>query len=297
LKPRLLPYVAASVTGIQVGAALVASEAIVDDIGPAGLGFWRYLIASAVLIPFWITSKHVRVARHHIFPISLIGFGQFGVLIALLNVAVLLAASSRVSFVFATLPFATLAFERLIFHNRMGLKEVYAIVISFVGIAFLIGADLYAETIARSEGIGLLAALAATLTGAICSIFLRPYVRRYGAVQVSLLAMLASLIPLGMMASLETQGHLMANLSGLNTIIVVSIGLSSGIGFWCWLYALSHAPAGHVTAFLGLSPVTAVILSIAMDREPLTISVLAALLLVIGALSFLIFPSTANSRT
>jgi len=290
-----MPYFAASVTGIQVGAALVASEAVVNDIGPAGLGFWRYLIASVILVPFWVASKQVRIARRDILPISLIGFGQFGILIALLNVAVLWAASARVSFVFATLPFATIAFERIIFQTRMGLKEICAIAISLVGIAVLLGAELYAENISITEGMGLLAALAATFTGAVCCLFLRPYVCRYGAVQVSLLAMMASLLPLGLTAVLEPQGLWLVSWSNLNAIIVVSIGLSSGIGFWCWLYALSHAPAGHVTAFLGLSPVTAVILSFAFDGESLTMSTLFALLLVIGALSFLIFPSTEKS--
>ncbi len=47
---RYLPNIAASFTGIQVGAALVASEVVVEMTGAAGLGFWRYLIASIVLI-------------------------------------------------------------------------------------------------------------------------------------------------------------------------------------------------------------------------------------------------------
>ena len=107
---RFLPYVAASFTGIQVGAALVASEAVVETTGAAGLGFWRYLIASVVLVPFWIASQSPRIRRSDFWSISVIGVGQFGLLIAMLNIAVLLASSARVSFIFATLPLATLAF-------------------------------------------------------------------------------------------------------------------------------------------------------------------------------------------
>ena len=106
---RFLPYLAASFTGIQVGAALVASEAVVEKTGAAGLGFWRYLIA----------SRKPRIGRGDLLPISIIGIGQFGLLIAMLNVAVFLASSARVSFVFAALPLATLAFERMIFHMRI----------------------------------------------------------------------------------------------------------------------------------------------------------------------------------
>jgi threonine/homoserine efflux transporter RhtA len=73
---RFLPYLAASFTGIQVGAALVASEAVVEKTGAAGLGFWRYLIASIVLVPFWIASRKPRIGRGDLLPISIIGIGQ-----------------------------------------------------------------------------------------------------------------------------------------------------------------------------------------------------------------------------
>jgi drug/metabolite transporter (DMT)-like permease len=292
---RFLPYLAASFTGIQVGAALVASEAVVETTGAAGLGFWRYLIASIVLVPFWIASRKPCIGRGDLLPISIIGIGQFGLLIAMLNVAVLLASSARVSFVFAALPLATLAFERMIFHMRISKAETLAILLSLLGIAVLLGTDLYASATGPFEVLGLLAALVATLTGAVCSVYLRPYVRRYGGVQVSLLAMLASLVPLGAFAALESQGLSTGGSTYATVLLVVGIGLSSGAGFWCWLYALSHIPAGHVTAFLGLSPITAALLSVAFNNESTTASVIAALGLVVAALLVLVFAKGTKS--
>lgn len=292
---RFLPHLAASFTGIQVGAALVASEAVVGTTGAAGLGFWRYLIASVMMLPFWVASQKPRIGRRDFAPISIIGIGQFGLLIAMLNIAVLLASSARVSFIFATLPLVTLGFERARFHTRIGKMETMAILLSLLGIAVLLGTDLCASATGSFEFLGLFAALIATLTGAVCSVYLRPYVHRYGGVQVSLLAMLASLIPLGALAVLETQRFLPDDWTKATALVVLGIGLSSGAGFWCWLYALSRIPAGHVTAFLGLSPVTATILSIVFKDDPLTLSVTIALGLVIAALLVLVFVKGAKS--
>lgn len=292
---RFLPYLAASFTGIQVGAALVASEAVVETTGAAGLGFWRYVIASVVLVPFWVATQKPRIGRNDFAPISIIGIGQFGLLIAMLNIAVLLASSARVSFIFATLPLVTLAFERARFQTRIGKMETLAILLSVLGIALLLGSDLSASAKGPFEFLGLLAAVTATLTGAVCSVYLRPFVRRYGGVQVSLLAMLASLIPLGAVAAFEAQGLSPDGWTTTIILLVLGIGLSSGAGFWCWLYALSHIPAGHVTAFLGLSPVTATVLSIIFKGDLPTISVIMALSLVVAALLVLVFAKGARS--
>lgn len=286
---QFLPYAAASFTGIQVGAALIASEAVVETTGAAGLGFWRYLIASVVLVPFWIASQKPRISRSDLWPVSVIGIGQFGLLIVMLNIAVLLASSARVSFIFATLPIATLAFERVLRHTRISKVETFAILLSLLGIGVLLGTGLFVSMTGPFEILGLLAALVATVTGAVCSVYLRPFVRRYGGVQVSLLAMLASLIPLGAAALWEPQGLSTAGWTNTMLLLVVGIGLSSGAGFWCWLYALSRIPAGHVTAFLGLSPVTATLLSVIFKDETLAISVIAALCLVLTALLILVF--------
>jgi len=292
----MLPYLAASFAGVQVGATLYASEIIVGEVGAGQLGFWRYVIAIGVLFPFWVHRRGIPVSRRHFLPISLIGMGQFGVLVALLNVAVLFSTSSRVSLVFASLPFATLAFAWFLHGSRISARDLVAIGITFFGISVLLGADALAQGFTRLEALGLLAAFAATLTGALCSVLYRPYLRLYGAVQVSLIAMLASLLPLGLIAIFEAQYVSAIQWSSSTLPIIAGIGLSSGVGFSCWLYALANAPAGHVTAFLGLGPITAVVLSIVLDAATPSSSLLVTLVLVFLGLGLLALPTGEQVR-
>jgi drug/metabolite transporter (DMT)-like permease len=62
--------------------------------------------------------------------------------------------------------------------------------------------------------------------------------------------------------------------------VVLFIGLSSGVGYFCWLYALKHASPTRVTVFLALNPVTAAVLGWALLREPLPPQTLGALALI-----------------
>jgi len=61
---------------------------------------------------------------------------------------------------------------------------------------------------------------------------------------------------------------------------VAFIGLSSGAGYFAWLYALKHESPTRVTVFLALNPVTAAGLGAALLGEPVDAFLLAALVLI-----------------
>jgi drug/metabolite transporter (DMT)-like permease len=280
-----LPVLASVVTGFQVGAALVASEAVVAEVGAGRLGFLRYAIALAILLPVAALSSGAPVTRRDMLPVALIGMGQFGILVALLNVAVLHTGSPRVALVFATLPIVTLAVGWVLGAARVTRLALWSIVLSVVGVAFLLAGDALTGRMAGSDWIGLGCAGLATLTGALCSSLYRPYLQRCGVARVSVIAMSASLLPLGLMGLIEPHGVAMADWTARTVALVGFVGLSSGFGFLFWLYALSHLPAAVVTAFLALSPVTAVVLSVAFLGTVPSASLGVALVLVMGGLA------------
>ena len=81
--PRLA---AAAATGVQVGAAMVATRFVVEQTDPASLAMLRYIIGFLFLLPAVLLSgQHMRFARRDVAPIALLGIAQFGILVALLN--------------------------------------------------------------------------------------------------------------------------------------------------------------------------------------------------------------------
>ena len=98
---------------------------------------------------------------------------------------------------------------------------------------------------------------ASALSGAVCSVLYRPYLEKYPTLPVSAVAMLASVAFLALLAAGEGFFHALPHFTGTGWLAVGFIGISSGVGYYLWLWALGHAPPTQVTVFLALSPITA----------------------------------------
>jgi drug/metabolite transporter (DMT)-like permease len=139
------------------------------------------------------------------------------------------------------------------------------------------GALALGEKAVRGGGaetwVGEAAVFASALSGAICSVLYRPYVRRYPTVPVSALAMLASV---GFLAALAAGEGFFAEWPSLTRggwAAVAFIGVSSGVGYFLWLWALGNAPATEVTVFLSLSPFTAAALGALLLAERVSVPI------------------------
>jgi drug/metabolite transporter (DMT)-like permease len=113
--------------------------------------------------------------------------------------------------------------------------------------------------------------LASALSGAICSVLYRPYLRKYPTLLVSAFAMLASVGFLAILAWWEGFWESLPQFTPGGWLAVVFIGVSSGIGYYLWLWALNHTTPTKVTVFLALSPVTAAVLGSLLLAEKIPV--------------------------
>jgi len=265
-----LAVLAAAVTGVQVGAAITATRFVAADISPASLAFLRYAIGVACLVPA-IAFTRIRFARADIVPIALLGIGQFGVLIALLNYGLKSVPAGRGALIFASFPLMTLIVAAFVGHERITVAKLTGILLTLVGVAFALG-----DKIAGAGSlIGEIAILASAATGALCSVLYRPYLRRYPTLPVSTFAMAAAAAALLIPAALDDLTVAPAHLGAKAWAAIVFIGLSSGGGYVLWLWALKNIAATRVTVFLALSPITAALLGAVFLGEPLTVTMIA----------------------
>jgi len=271
---------AAAITGVQVGAAITATRFVADAISPAALAFLRYAIGVACLIPAIAMAPRIRFARGDILPIALLGIGQFGILIALLNYGLKTVPAGRGALIFASFPLLTLVFAALLRHERVTLRKLAGILLTLLGVAFALG-DRIGE---GGAFVGELAILASAATGAICSVLYRPYLRRYPTLPVSAFAMAAAAAALLLPAALDDLFIAPAQLSAGAWAAIVFIGLSSGGGYVLWLWALKTIAATRVTVFLALSPITAAVLGVALLGEPVTLGMMAGVACVAAGL-------------
>jgi len=275
-----LPVLAAAANGVQVGAAIVATRSVAGQIEPASLALLRYLIGALCLVPAALLIERVRFARRDLAPIALLGIGQFGVLIALLNLGLRTTPAGRAAMIFALFPLLTMLLAAALGRERLTAAKTAGVLLSLAGVGAALGPAAVGGSHALTwQGEG--AVVASALVGALCSVLYRPYLQRYPALPVGALAMLAAIAFLALLATGEgfirdLPPRLTAGAWGA----VLFLGVGSGAGYALWLWALGRASPTRVSVFLALSPVTATLLGAALLGEATTAGALLGVVLV-----------------
>lgn len=273
-----LPALAAAATGIQVGTALVATRYVLDQAaGPGSLAMLRYMIGFFCLLPFvLLVGRKGRIDRGDLAPIALLGVFQFAGVVAVLNFGLQYIPAGRAALIFATFPLMTMLLAAALGHEPLTLAKAGGVLLTIAGVGLALGEKVLDRGSGGDAWIGELAVLASAFCGALSSVLYRPYLQRNSPLSVGALAMLASVAFLAILAATEGFFAQAPRFTALGWGAVVFIGVSSGIFYYLWLWALEHTTATKVTVFLALSPITAAILGAVLLGERVT------LLLVLG---------------
>jgi drug/metabolite transporter (DMT)-like permease len=277
IKPALI---AAAGSSVLVGAGIAVSRLALGEVPPLTLAMLRYAIGFACLLPFaW--RIRLRGSLRDMTGMALLGIGQFGVLIALLNFGLQRIGAAQAALIFSLFPLITLMLSSLLGRERITLPLLAGVLVSIAGVAMSLAPKLEAH---GASWWGEMAVLGSAAIGATCSVLYRPYLRRYPTLPVSAFAMLASVFVLAPVAWPEHWVQRVPNFSAAAWAATLFVGISSGIGYFAWLYALKHESPTRVTVFLALSPPTAALMGWAMLGEPVHAGVGAGLLLVAAGL-------------
>jgi len=279
---------AAAAVGVQVGAAIAASRAVVHEVGPLSLAFLRYAIALVTLLPFVVAGsagwRALRLPWRDALAAAALGVLQFGLLLALLNEGLRHIDAGLGALLFATFPLLTLALGVALGRERFDPRLAAAITLSIAGIAVALGvrppSDFGAEF-----ALGAALVLGAALCGAICAVLYRPLLARHPMLPMGTLAMAAAVALLALAALAEGLPARLPGFGARTWAAIAFAGLSSGIGYWLWLWALKHAPPTKASLFLALSPVTAAAIGLVALGEPVRLGFVLGTAAVLAALA------------
>ncbi|MEH6525553.1 MAG: DMT family transporter [Sneathiella sp.] len=268
---RSMALTAAAISAFIVGIALVATGSIAQNVGPATIAFMRYFIGVLLLLPLATAGRWRKVRPRDYAPIALLGIFQFAILIVLLNFSIIHIEVGLAVLIFATLPLLTMLIAVALGQEGFTMRKIIGIVITIIGVSIAVGSTAITVELGSKGWLGIGAAFLSAFTGAICSVFYKPYLQRYPTLQISIMAMTASVLFLFGLAIYE---GILDNLVGFDASIWLAflfIGICSAIGYFTWLYALTHTFPSNVTVFMGLSPVSAAVFGAIFIAQPLTI--------------------------
>jgi drug/metabolite transporter (DMT)-like permease len=222
----------------------------------------------------------VQFERQDLPVIGLLGIVQFGVVVALLNYALQFIPSARAALIFATLPLLTMLLATALGYERVTWAKALGVLLTIVGVGLALGEKAVQPGDPAHGWLGELAVLVSALGGAICSVLYRPYLQKYPTLPVSAFAMLASVLFLALFAAGEGFFSVFPHFTTSGWLAVGFIGVSSGVGYYLWLWALNHTTPTNVTVFLALSPVTATLLGVLFLTERVSTISLSGLICV-----------------
>jgi drug/metabolite transporter (DMT)-like permease len=229
--------------------------------------------------------KQPRFALKDTGAIAILGIFQFAVLIILLNYALANLPATTCALVFSTMPLFTMCLAIMLRREAYSPTKLAGIALAIAGVAYLLSEPAaQAVSIAPAHSLPGYAALAgATLTGAATSIMYGPYLRRYPSLPTCVRAMGAAVLFLVGFCWVTAQ-PLLPSLTLAQWANVGFIGLSSGAGYFCWLWALAKMEASRVVAFQALGPVTAAIIESALARHLPSWALISSLAMVAAGL-------------
>jgi drug/metabolite transporter (DMT)-like permease len=270
---------------VLVGAGIAVSRLALAEVPPLTLAMLRYAIGFACLAPFaWQQSRELaRAGARDLLAIGFLGIVQFGLLIALLNFGLQRIPSAEGALIFSLFPLLTMLFSAALGEERITPTLVAGVIVSLAGVAISLAPKMGGGHAAGSWW-GDAAVLGAAALGATCSVLYRPYLRRYPTVPVSAFAMLASVAFLAVAALAEQWPSRISGFSASAWGATLFIGVTSGIGYFTWLYALKHEAPTRVTVFLALNPPTAALVGTLLLGEAFDAITAGALVLVAAGL-------------
>ncbi len=268
---------AAAAAGIQVGATIVATRFVIGQTDPASLALLRYAIGFCCVMPLAMMTGRWRIEPRDLLPVVLLGITQFGILMVLLNYGVRFISSAQASMIFATLPLLTMFIAACLGRESLTVRKAAGVLLTIAGVGIALSGEL--GHIARSgdEWIGAAAVFAAAISGAVCSVVYRPYLRKYPALPLSAVAMFASVLFLAVLAADEGFFAQWPRFTGNGWAAVLFLGVSSGVAFFLWLWALANISPTRVTVFLALGPISAAALGALFLGETLSAFTLVGL--------------------
>nr|AEP14464.1 DMT family permease [Novosphingobium sp. TVG9-VII] len=141
----------------------IVGRAIRDDLTPVTIGFWRWLIAAACVLPFaWPHLRDDLPAIRRSWPfLGLLGFFGVGVFSLLVYSSLQLTTATNNLLLQSTMPIMTLVMPAVIFRERVALLHFACAGLSILGVAWFMTKGQLANLRLEALNTGDLLALAA----------------------------------------------------------------------------------------------------------------------------------------
>ena len=286
---KLLPYLLLAIAPLCWASNAVLARGVVDIIPPVSLAFWRWTIASLLLLP--LAHQHAKrdwplFTRNWkmLFFLSLVGITGFN---TLLYIAVHTTTAINAALIQTTMPAAIIVIAWIGFKERVTRLQSLGVGLCMLGGCLVVLRGRFSTFFELSFVQGDLLMLVAVLLYALYSVFLR---RRPPMHPLSFLVYTFAMGAMGLLPfyiwELSCRGAF--TLSAATALSISYLALfPSIVAFFCWNRGVELIGANRAGLFINLIPVFASLMAIIWLGESLKAFHIAGMLLIfVGMILF-----------
>jgi drug/metabolite transporter (DMT)-like permease len=249
------------------GTASAGTRFAVGAIDPLAVVTLRYGIGALLLAPFAAASLRKLDSQRDAVSITVLGVVFFALYPYLFSLAFAHTTAARGALVLSTMPLMTMIIALLLQQERFSTSRLIGIVLAMAGLAYALSPKL--ESAAPGARKGDLIMIAATFIQAVCNVLSRPYIRRFGALPFTSLALCVGAAVLVGFSSVTDVFQALPALSGVAWGVIIYLGVVGCAFLWVlWSVGIRLASPSLVAMTVTVNALTASFLGAIFLSEP-----------------------------
>ena len=237
-----------------------------------------------LLITLWLLEGKPTIQREDWLRVGVVGIIGIGLYQILFTLGIYYTTASNSSLLIATGPIFTLLFAVLFREERIVALQIVGILVSFLGVAMIVGAQSGGLTLSVEHLKGDLFTLTCAAINGLCAVISKRPLKRLSSLRlmtVSFVLGTVSMLPFTWRALLyQPWAHL--SLNGWLGLVYASF-IAAGLGYVLWFRAIGEIGATRTMVYNYLIPVVAVAVAVLTLREQFTaLHALGALIVFVG---------------
>ncbi len=265
------------------GGTFIAGRLLAGEVSPFSAAFLRFAIASAVLVLISLRNYGTlpKVQGNQWFPLLILGFSGVFAYNALFFKGLELVEAGRAAVIIANNPIFIGLFAALLFKEELNFQKIAGIILSISGAIIVITKGQPLTIFFTGVGKGELLIFGCVISWTIYSLAGRTAMRGFTPlVAVTYSALIGTLL-LFPAAYFEGLFQHISRYSATAWGCLLYLGLCGTVLGFVWYYqGIQKIGSTRASQFINFVPVSAVLLSVWLLNEPLTISLLFGLLFV-----------------
>lgn len=240
------------------GISFVSTEVLLVKMGPMTIGAVRFVFATGIL---WLVLKllkeRVSVDKEDRKLFWLAGGVGIGLYFYFENTGILYISAAPSALIIAAIPMFTLIFEAIIYKRRMDALDIFAILLSVVGVVMVM--DIKPSDFKAGGNLfGYLAMFGAVISWVIYSMASRPLFKKYSYLTIIYNQFLYSLPFFLVVVPFEKNAWQALQMSDIIHLVFLSL-LASVLGFYFYAKAMDLLGVTESSLFINFLPLVTIV--------------------------------------